>query len=146
MPENRYITNPETRRQIRVGGVVFCQLIYTYYDYINDTLIRKDTAPPVQPRQYFYNTQTNRRILAGSRRYHELMNAGWEIEDSYYIMPPGVITTNSDILQENFPSYEKIMDIYGERLANLNISLCRECLSAIKIEEGELCNECRDFN
>jgi hypothetical protein len=39
------------------------------------------------------------------------------------------------------PTYENLMAIHGERLANLNITLCRECFIAIKIEEGEFCNE-----
>ena len=39
------------------------------------------------------------------------------------------------------PTYENLMAIHGERLANLNITLCQECFIAIKIEEGEFCNK-----
>ena len=37
-------------------------------------------------------------------------------------------------------SYEEIMDAYRNRLTNLNISLCRECLLPIKLEEGDYCD------
>jgi hypothetical protein len=40
-------------------------------------------------------------------------------------------------------SYEEIMDAYRNRLTNLNISLCRECLLPIKLEEGDYCDSCQ---
>ena len=74
MTENRYITNPETGREIRVGGVTFCQLLFSSYDFINEEFVRRETAPPQVPRRHFFNTQTNRLIRAGSRRYHNLFS------------------------------------------------------------------------
>ena len=38
--------------------------------------------------------------------------------------------------------YEQLMNRHRDRLIELNISLCRECLIPIGIEEGEHCNEC----
>ena len=38
--------------------------------------------------------------------------------------------------------YEQLMNRYRDRLIELNISLCQECLIPIGIEEGEYCNEC----
>ena len=144
MPTNQYTINPETGRQIQIRGNVFCQLIYSYYDFINNTLVRRADAPPLPPRQYFYNTITNRRILAGSRRYHEYLDMGWEIEDDYYLVPPDIISENLTTVQENPPNYERIMATYREKLTNLNITLCRECLIAMNLEEGEYCNECQN--
>ncbi|CAG8794872.1 26901_t:CDS:1, partial [Dentiscutata erythropus] len=40
-------------------------------------------------------------------------------------------------------SYEEIMDAYRNKLTNLNISLCRECLLLIKLEERDYCNSCQ---
>ena len=136
MPANQYTINPETGRQIRIGGAVFCRLIFNYYDFINGALVRRNTAPPIQPRDYFYNTVTNRRILANSRRYHELVNLGWEFEDDNLMVPP-----NSNTAPES--DYERIMATYQEQLTNLNITLCRECLTAINLEDGEYCNTCK---
>jgi hypothetical protein len=91
METNRYVINPETRREIRVGGVLFCQLFHGRYDYLNGELVRRADAPPPEPRRYYYNSITNRRVIAGGRRYYELLNAGWDIEDDYYLIPPDVI-------------------------------------------------------
>ena len=40
-------------------------------------------------------------------------------------------------------TYEEIMVAYRDKLVNLNISLCKECLYPIKLEEGEYCDRCR---
>jgi hypothetical protein len=40
-------------------------------------------------------------------------------------------------------TYEKIMVAHRDKLAILNIILCRECLLPIKMEEGEYCDNCR---
>ncbi len=40
-------------------------------------------------------------------------------------------------------TYEKIMVIYREAFANLNITLCRECFHLIKMEEEEYCDNCQ---
>jgi len=151
MPQTYYTINPLTGRRIKVGGDVFNQLTFTAYDFINEELIRRASAPPIPPRQYFLNTETGCTILACSRRYRELISAGWDIEDDYYLIPPyRFAKTMARINQEAermrppmLPTYENIMAEHGERLANLNISLCRECFSAIKLEEGECCNDCR---
>jgi hypothetical protein len=45
--------------------------------------------------------------------------------------------------RSNPTTYEELMDIHGEGLANLNISLCRECLYPLKPEEGDYCNDCK---
>jgi hypothetical protein len=148
-----YIINPETGRTIRVGRVTFNQLIFTSYDFINNELVRRATAPPPTPQQHFYNVQTNRLIRACSRRYYEYIRAGWEIEDDYYLIPPwmsiewqATLATNSQIHQQprhSCTSYEQIMAIHGNRLADLNVSLCRKCLIPIGREEGDHCSECQ---
>ena len=38
-------------------------------------------------------------------------------------------------------TYEQLMNRHRDRLTKLNISLCREYLIPIGIEEGEHCNE-----
>jgi hypothetical protein len=40
-------------------------------------------------------------------------------------------------------TYEEIMVAHRDKLAILNIILCRECLLPIKMEEGEYCDNCR---
>ena len=136
MDANRYVINPETGRQIRVEGVRFYQLIGERYDYFNGELVRRANAPPPGPRHYYFNTITHRRVTAGGRRYYELLNAGWDIENDYYLVPP------SNEAQDPLPTYERIMAIHREKLANLNITLCRECFIAINLEQGEYCDEC----
>jgi len=79
MSETIYIINPETGRKIRVGGVTFNHLIFTSHDFINGELVCRATAPPLIPRQYFLNTQTNRLIQADSRRYHETVMANDQV-------------------------------------------------------------------
>jgi hypothetical protein len=52
-------------------------------------------------------------------------------------------------IQERFRSeirkrtYEEIIVAHRDRLAILNITLCRECFHPIKLEEGEYCDSCR---
>jgi len=137
MDANRYVINPETGWQIRVGGVRFYQLIDERYDYFNGELVRRANAPPPRPRQYYFNTITHRRVTAGGRRYYELLNAGWDIENDYYLVPPPEVISGNPL-----PTHERIMAIHGEKLANLNITLCRECFIAINLEQGEYCDEC----
>jgi len=161
-----YTINPETGRRIQIGGDTYNRLIITSYDHINGELVRRESAPPPALRQYYLNTVTGRSILAGSRRYHELIRAGWEIEDDYYLVPPGESHAFQDAMAQTIATvqeagqeiaqrrtrrntrqepatFENIMAVHGERLANLNITLCRECLYAIKPEDGEHCNDCR---
>jgi len=159
MTENRYVTNPDSGREISIGGPTFCRLVFNTHDFINGELIRRETAPLLESRHYLYNIQTNRRIIEGSRRYHELITAGWTIEYNYYLTPPGEIVDIEALdrvilgiasisynqrrnSQPINPTYENIMAVHRERLISLNISLCRECLCAIKLEEGEYCNDC----
>lgn len=163
---NRYTTNPETGRRIRIGGTTFNRLTFESHDFINGELIRRETAPPPPLRQYFYNMATGRSIIYGSRRYNELIRAEWEILDGYYLIPPDatqltredyeqIISTINDAGREleerrrlqrttrqDPASFEDIMAVHGERLANLNITLCRECLYIMKPEDGEYCNDC----
>ena len=40
-------------------------------------------------------------------------------------------------------TYEELMDTYGNNLANLNITLCKECFHPIKLEDGDCCDSCR---
>ena len=158
MVETIYVTNPETGRRIQVGGVTFNYLIFTSYDFINNELVRRATAPPQTPRQYFFNTQTNRSIRGGSRRYHEMIRAGWDIIEDYYLIPSGEPVAETIAMvqelgnqiaqrrQENLnqpPTYEQLMDRHRDRLIDLNISLCRECFIPIERKDGkEHCNEC----
>src|ERR1041385_3854943 len=82
------VTNPLTGRTIQIGGFVYNQLLFEAYDHINGELVRRETAPRLAPRQYYLNTETNRLIYARSRRYFELMRAGWDIKEDYYLIPP----------------------------------------------------------
>ena len=92
-----FVTNPLTLRIIQVGGTTFNRLIFDAYDYINGVLVRREGAPPIPPRDYYYNILTGRRILAGSRRYYELIRANWDIEEDYYLIPPWM---EDDVAQE----------------------------------------------
>ena len=153
-PRNTVI-NPLTGRTIQIGGSVYNQLLFEAYDHINGELVRRESAPHLAPRQYYLNTETNRLIYARSRRYFELMRAGWDIEEDYYLIPPWRSAEAQAILLNAEPrlrftrqpnntpaSYEQIMDRHRDTLANLNITLCKNCLIPIKTEEGEYCNEC----
>src|ERR1044072_2396969 len=151
-----FVTNPLTLRIIQVEGTTFNRLIFDAYDYINGELIRRESAPPIPPRDYYYNTLTSRRILAGSRRYYELIRANWDIEEDYYLIPPWM---EDDVVQEfingnrrrNLPqrerpvTYEDIMNRHENTLAELNITLCKNCLIPIKKENDtntEYCEDC----
>lgn len=159
------VTNPLTGRTIRVGGDTFNRLTFSAYDYINGELIRRESAPPISPREYYYNVITGRRILACGRRYYELIRAGWDILEDYYLIPPYMddedaqlfinidrrrrglapidlaVTTDDAVLVAPM-TYERIMDTHGDILRDLNISLCRECFIPIKPDEGEYCKDC----
>src|SRR5436190_12584702 len=163
------VTNPLTGRLIQVGGNTFNQLTFDAYDYINRELVRRENAPPIPPRVYYYNIITRRRILHGSRKYCELMDADWEIEEQQnlcYLIPPWLSDGDAQELinhwRENngqpepdlppirpaLPSrrpttYEELMAMHGETLANLNIGVCRECFYPLKLEEGEYCHDCQ---
>ena len=170
---NRYTTNPETGRRICIGGVTFNNLTFTTYDFINGELVRRENAPPPSPRIHYYNTVTDRLIRYGTRTYFDLIRAGWEILEGYYLIPPDLfrltredredyeqfIATIQDAgheleerrrqplaqrtTRQEPANFEDIMAVHGERLANLNVTLCRECLYAIKPEDGDYCNDCR---
>ena len=83
-----FVTNPLTLRIIQVGGTTFNRLIFDAYDYINGVLVRREGVPPIPPRDYYYNILPGRRILAGSRRYYELIRANWDIKEDYYLILP----------------------------------------------------------
>lgn len=152
-----FVTNPLTGRPIQIGGAVFNRLIFEAYDLINGELVRRDSAPALPTREYYYNVVTRRRILSGSRRYHELISANWNIESDYYLIPPWINLANrditpqfllaSDLIPAEQPhrdiTYEQIMDRHRNTLNTLNITLCKECFHPIKIEDGDYCNECR---
>ena len=158
------VINPLTGRTIRIGGDTYNRLIITAYDHINGELVRRETAPPPAPNIYYFNVSTHRSIMHGSRRYFELIRAGWEVEDGYYLIPPNAlfraeIEQDLAMVQEagqqimerrgipqNPVNYEGLMAVHGETLANLNITLCRECFYPLKrteTEEGGYCNDCR---
>jgi hypothetical protein len=40
-------------------------------------------------------------------------------------------------------TYEEIMVTHRDKLAILNITLCKECLLPVKMDEKEYCNSCR---
>ena len=160
---SQYVINPLTGRNIRVGGSTFCQLLYTTCDFINGELVRRATVTPVQEAQRinYLNTETNRLITYGSRRYRQLIGAGWEIENDYYLIPPWrsaevharalaeVIIPEQRDAQYARPdpvsmTYEQLMNRHRDYLLELNISLCRECFYPIKLEEGEYCEQCID--
>lgn len=141
---NRFVTNPDTGRKIRVGGTLFCKLLFDRYDFIGGEFVRRAWTPDIV-RRYVYNTVTHRRILVDGRQYNGYIRAGWEVDNQNQISPPGVV---GPLLQEDTrheiqipTTYEELMAIHGERLANLNITLCRECFIGIDIKEGEFCND-----
>jgi hypothetical protein len=153
------VINPETGRAIRIGGDTYNRLIISAYDHINGELVRRESAPPITPRRYYLNALSNRLIRHGTRTFLELIRAGWEIEDDYYLLPPILVDETLAIVREagheiaqrrerrerrpeNPTTYEGLMAVHGETLANLNISLCRECFYPLKPEEGEYCNDC----
>ena len=148
-----FVTNPLTGRTIQVGGTTFNRLTFEAYDFINGELIRRESAPPIPPREYYYNILTGRRILYGSRRYYELIHAYWDIEEDYYLIPPWMELNVAEELMNgdrrrnrqqpnNSPvTYEQIMATHRDTLAELNISLCRECLIPVK-KENEYCEDC----
>ncbi len=152
------VTNPLTGRLIKIGGSVFNQLVFEAYDFINGELVRRNSAPPIPPREYYYNIITRRRVLSGSKRYHELINDNWNIESDYYLIPPWInINIPGLILNEDREhreqserniSYEQIMNRHRDTLNNLNITLCRACFIPIKIEDTikDYCNECQSIN
>jgi len=142
----RNTINPKTGREICVGGARFCQLIYEGYDFINGSLVRRETAPPPETRIFVHNVVTNRSILVGGRQYKSYIRAGWILgENESLLYPPEdtEIDTNSPgLVPRNTPiTYEEIMAVHRGNLTNLNLTLCRECLCAIKIEEGEYCRD-----
>ena len=149
-----FVTNPLTGRLIQVGKTTFNQLIMDAYDYINGELIRRESAPPLAPIQYYFNIYTGRRIIGGSRRYYELIRANWDIEEDYYLIPPWMEENVAEELINNVSrrrrqsqpiTYEQIMAVHRDTLANLNISLCRECFMPIKKEDNaniEYCENC----
>ena len=157
MSETIYIINPETGQRIQFSGVTFNHLIFTSHDFINGKLIRRATAPLPTPRQYFLNTQTNRLIQAGSRRYYEMIRTGWNIIEDYYLIPPGELVAETIAMVQDLgneiawrwrnvdvnrpPTYEKIMDRHRDQLIDLNVSLCRECFIPIRME-SEYCEDC----
>lgn len=146
-----FVTNPLTGRLIQVGGNTFNRLTFEAYDFINGELIRRESAPPIPPRDYYYNVLTGRRIIAGSRRYYELIRAGWDIEEDYYLIPPWMEDEVAEELihgnrryrqQQTRPvTYEQIMATHRDTLAELNVSLCHECLIPVK-RENEYCKDC----
>jgi hypothetical protein len=160
------VINPLTGRTIRIGGNVYNQLIIEAYDHINGELVRRESAPPLAPREHYLNTETNRFIYYGSRRYFQLLQAGWEIEQDYYLVSPwrsvevqAVIAQAErdfgsrpqaqlprDAEEDTPTSYEQIMDRHRDRLTELNITLCRECFYPMKAEDGEYCGTCRPEN
>jgi hypothetical protein len=145
----RNTINPKTGREIRIGGACFCKLMYEGYDFINGSLVRRDTAPPLETRRFVHNVATDRSILVGGRQYNSYIRAGWLLDENESLLypPEGTeINTNSraspGLVPRNNPTtYEEIMAVHRENLTNLNLTLCRECLCAIKIEEGEYCRE-----
>ena len=106
---------------------------------------------------------TNRLIHAGSKHYQEMINSEWDIVDDYYLISPynkedrkavnktiamvQVIRNDNisrrQVCAEPSLTYENLMAIHEERLASLNISLCRKCFMAIKLEKGEYCIKCK---
>nr|CAG8699084.1 9113_t:CDS:1 [Entrophospora candida] len=143
----RTTINPKTGRSITIGGALFCRLTYEAYDFINGSLIRRDTAPPLETRRFVHNVATDRSILVGGRQYNSYIRAGWQLDENESILyPPEDTHTNYNTHDPqrnmNFPTtYEEIMAVHREKLLDLNLTLCRECFIAINIEEGEYCRE-----
>ena len=141
-PRNTTI-NPETGRIIRIGGATFNQLIFDAYDFINGELVRRATAPPARIPERYFNVETGRIVRYGTRRYFEYINAGWEIEDDYYLIPPDWnVEYRAPARQPAVSTVDQLLDRHRDRLAELNISLCKECLYPIKAGEGEYCKDC----
>ncbi|PKK74864.1 hypothetical protein RhiirC2_774306 [Rhizophagus irregularis] len=65
--------------------------------------------------------------------------------DQYLARVQELANLNAQRRQENLIqplSYEQLMNSHRDRLEELNITLCRECLIPIGSEGGEYCNEC----
>ena len=77
----------------------------------------------------------------GGRQYNSYIRNGWRLDEDESLLYPPDIDRPRLVPQNNPTTYEEIMAIHRESLMNLNITLCRECLCAIKIEEGEYCEE-----
>jgi hypothetical protein len=72
------------------------------------------------------------------------MEAGWNIEHDYYLVPPLIISSqNIDPVEipRNPVTFERIMSVHGERLAKSNMSLCKECFIPIILGNNEYCEE-----
>jgi hypothetical protein len=118
--------------------------MYEGYDFINEILIRRKTAPSPEIRIFVHNVATDRSILVGRRQYKSYIRAGWRLDEDESILYPPENTNayNPGHVPQNAPTtYEEIMAIHRERLMDLNITLCWECLYAINIEGGEYCEE-----
>ena len=103
------IINPLTRRAIQIGRDTYNRLIITAYDHINGELVRRESAPPLASNIYYFNVLTNRSIRHGSRRYNELMQAGWEIEDGPGTGTAGEHrTSNVERPPSNMPNRRKL--------------------------------------
>src|SRR5215469_16354942 len=93
MSANRYTTNPLTGRTIRVGGPTFNQLVMEAYDYIDGRLVRRATAPPLPvERPSYLNIETGRMVQWSTRTYASLIQAGYDIIEDYYLVPPRFVT------------------------------------------------------
>ncbi|RHZ72321.1 hypothetical protein Glove_243g30 [Diversispora epigaea] len=91
------------------------------YEEIMDT--HRDTLTNLNItlcRECLYSIKVEEREYLRERTYEEILN---------------ILLLN---VQEK--TYEEIMDTHRDTLTNLNITLCRECLYSIKVEEREYCN------
>jgi hypothetical protein len=93
MSTNSYTTNPLTGRTIRVGGPTFNQIVMEAYDYIDGRLVRRAPAPlPPAERDSYLNVETGRMVQWGTRTYFSLIQAGYELIEDYYLVPPRYAT------------------------------------------------------
>jgi hypothetical protein len=124
MSTNRYTTNPLTGRTIRVGGPTFNQLVMDAYDYLDNGLVRRDTAPPLpRERSSYLNIETGRIVQYGTRTYFYLVqNAGYDIVEDYYLVPPRyaqIAWYSQDILhwQDTQIRLEMLNNILNQQIA-----------------------------
>lgn len=156
----QYTINPLTGRPILVGGPTFNRLVIEAYDYIDRGLVRRTSAPPLndEPLHRYLNTVTGRMVQEGSRTFQFLTNQlRYNIIENYYLLPPNAIHIDRDVMdtiQVALDAGNEIMQQHREvqdnhrireqqmsRLAELNITLCRDCQMPIKAD-SELCDEC----
>ncbi|GBC44008.2 hypothetical protein GLOIN_2v1783661 [Rhizophagus irregularis DAOM 181602=DAOM 197198] len=123
-----YITNPITGRPIRVGGDTFNRIVMESHDYIDESLVRRQTAlPPPQEQPVYLNTDTGRYIQHGTRTYHRLVKSDYEVVENYYLVRYEEEELIEEIINETRYNEE---NLDGQRLTFNDIQQIRAAIQA----------------